>query len=201
VRVRVPAKLSQTKLYQRFQVLVHEVAKFGVVGAINTVVHFGLSNLLHLHLDWGPLTSNGIAIAVAATSSYFMNRHWTFRHRARSGAGREYSLFFLLNGVGWVISQACVGVTTYGLGLTGPLAYNAAQVVGVVLGMGFRFATYKRWVFLPLEVAGPDSPDGGSGATPLPGGPLGSSGVAKFAGSKTDEPSEEAATAPAGTGW
>jgi putative flippase GtrA len=156
-------------LYQRFQVLVHEMAKFGVVGAINTVLHFGLFNLLHLKYGWGPLTSNGIAIAVAATSSYFMNRHWTFRHRARTGAGREYSLFFLLNGVGWIISQACVGITTYVLGLTGALASNAALVVGVALGMGFRFATYKRWVFLPLEDDEPVEPV----ASEAPAGPVG----------------------------
>ena len=160
-------------LYQRFQGLVHEMAKFGVVGAINTVLHFGLFNLLHLKFGWGPLTSNGIAIAVAATSSYFMNRHWTFRHRARTGAGREYSLFFLLNGVGWVISQACVGITTYVLGLTGALASNGALVVGVALGMGFRFATYKRWVFLPLEgeVEGPGGPGGGTPPQPAPVAP------------------------------
>jgi putative flippase GtrA len=162
-----------TALYRRFQVLVHEMAKFGVVGAINTVVHFGLFNLLHLRYGWGPLTSNGIAIAVAATSSYYMNRHWTFRHRARTGAGREYSLFFLLNGVGWIISQACVAITTYVLDLTGAVASNGALVVGVALGMGFRFATYKRWVFLPLDGTEPDEV-----AAEMPGGPAGANGAA-----------------------
>jgi putative flippase GtrA len=169
------------KLYQRFQVLVHEMAKFGVVGAINTVLHFGLFNLMRFHLGWGPLTSNGIAIAVAATSSYFMNRHWTFRHRARSGAGREYSLFFLLNLVGWVISQACVAVTTYVLHLSGPLAANGALVVGVALGMGFRFGTYKRWVFLPSAGA--------------------SAGVARAGARPGSGSSEEASAAPAGSRW
>lgn len=149
-------------LYARWRVLVHELAKFGIVGAINTIVHFGLLNLMVLWLGLRPLVANGIAIAVAATSSYFMNREWTFRHRARSGVGREYSLFFVLNGVGWVISQACVAFTTYVLDMHGPLALNAAVVAGVVLGTFFRFLTYKRWVFLAHEpralVAAGDSP-------------------------------------------
>lgn len=136
-------------LYDRFQVLVHELAKFGVVGAINTAIHFGLYNLMNERIGLGPLTSNGIAIAIAATSSYVMNRHWTFKHRARSGTRREYSLFFLLNGIGWLISQVCLGFTVYVLDQTGPLAENLALVAGVALGMGFRFLTYKRWVFLP----------------------------------------------------
>jgi putative flippase GtrA len=165
VRVRLTRQL-----YLRFQVLVHELAKFGIVGAINTVVHFGLANLLHFRFGVGEVTANGIAVATAATSSYFMNRHWTFRHRARTGAGREYSLFFLLNGVGLVISEACVGFTKFVLGLSGPLAYNSALVAGVALGMGFRFATYKRWVFLPSEAEPPGAGGftGGSPGLPSP---------------------------------
>jgi putative flippase GtrA len=138
-------------LYERWQVLVHEIAKFGIVGAVNTVLHFGLFNLLSVRFGVGPLTSNGIAIAVAATSSYFMNREWTFRHRARRGLRREYSMFFLLNGVGLVISEACLGFTHYVLGYQGQLAHNAALVAGVALGTLFRFLTYKRWVFLASD--------------------------------------------------
>jgi putative flippase GtrA len=140
-------------LYVRWQVVVHEIAKFGIVGAFNTVLHFGLFNLLRFTVGLGPLTANGLAIAVAATSSYVMNRHWTFRHRARTGVGREYSLFFLLNGVGMVISEACVGFTHYVLGQTSALALNAALAAGVGLGMVFRFTAYKRWVFMSRERA------------------------------------------------
>jgi putative flippase GtrA len=205
VRVR-----AARQLYSRFQVLVHEMAKFGVVGAINTIVHFGLANLLHLRMGVGEMTANGIAVAAAATSSYFMNRHWTFRHRARSGGGREYSLFFLLNGVGLVISSACVGFTKFVLGLSGPLAYNAALVAGVVLGMGFRFATYKRWVFLPSQAtpggtgtpvaAQPDLPPGSGAAQVRPVRSLGDRRPSR-ASLAAAEPSEESARASAGSGW
>jgi putative flippase GtrA len=92
-------------------------------------------------------------VAVAATSSFFMNRHWTFRHRARTGLRREYTLFFLLNGVGLLIANACILVVEQGLGKSGPLWFNIAQVAGLALGMVFRFTTYKRWVFLSPERA------------------------------------------------
>jgi putative flippase GtrA len=140
-------------LYARWRVLVHEVAKFGIVGLANTILHFGLANLLHFQLHLGPLTANGLAIAVATTSSYWMNRHWTFRHRARTGLSREYSLFFVLNGVGFLISEGSVAFTRYVLGLEGPLAYNAALAAGVAVGMVFRFLTYKRWVFVEPDEA------------------------------------------------
>jgi putative flippase GtrA len=140
-------------LYQRWRHLVHELAKFGIVGAINTILDFGLANLLYLGLGWPAVGAKTASVAVAATSSFFMNRHWTFRHRARTGLRREYTLFFLLNGVGLLIANACILFVEQVLGRTGPLWFNIAQVAGLALGMVFRFTTYKRWVFLSPERA------------------------------------------------
>src|SRR5215217_2731514 len=141
------------RTYDRWRHLVHEMAKFGIVGAVNTVLDFGLANLLYLGLGWPSLGSKTASVAVAATSSYFMNRHWTFRHRARTGLRREYTLFFLLNGVGLLISDACILIVERGFGRTGALWFNLAQVAGLALGMVFRFTTYKRWVFVSPERA------------------------------------------------
>jgi putative flippase GtrA len=140
-------------LYLRWQTLVHELAKFGIVGAINTVIDFGIFNALRAGFDVGPLTSSTIALVIAATSSYLMNRYWTFRHRARSGLGREYLLFFVLNGIGLGIQLSCIAVSHYLLGFTSLYADNLAKVVGLLIGTVFRFLTYKRWVFLEPEAA------------------------------------------------
>ncbi len=143
-----------TAIYDRWRHLVHELAKFGIVGAINTVLDFGLANLLVFGLHWSPLVGKAGSVAVAATSSYFMNRHWTFRHRARTGLGREYGLFFVLNGVGLLIAEACIWTVHNGMHKSGPIWFNVAQLAGLVLGMAFRFTTYKRWVFVhPDRVA------------------------------------------------
>ena len=141
-------------LYRRWRQLVHELAKFGIVGAVNTVVDFGVFNFLLLNgLGHKPLVSNMIALTVAATSSFFMNRYWTFRHRGRTNLRREYTLFFLLNLVGLAISLVCVWLVRYGFALEGLLWLNAAKGLGLVLGMAFRFTTYRRWVFVSEERA------------------------------------------------
>jgi putative flippase GtrA len=142
-----------TSLYERWRHLVHELAKFGIVGAVNTVLDFGLANLLYLGFGWPSLGAKTSSVAVAATSSFFMNRHWTFRHRARTGLRREYTLFFLLNGVGLLIANACILVVERGFGKTGALWFNLAQVAGLALGMVFRFTTYRRFVFVSHERA------------------------------------------------
>ena len=140
-------------LYQRWRHLAHEMAKFGIVGAFNTVLDFGLFNLLYVGLGWTALGANAASVAVAATSSFFMNRHWTFRHRARTDLRREYLVFFLLNGVGLLIATGCILFVERVLDQTGPLWLNIAKVAGLVLGMIFRFTTYKRFVFLSPERA------------------------------------------------
>ena len=135
------------KLYQRFQHLIHELAKFGVVGLIGFVITDGGTNLLHVRLGIGPLTSNVIATAVATAFSFAGNRWWTFRHRARTQIHRETVIFFVLNGVGLAIQLACIGFTYYVLGLTDHLSYNIALAIGIGLGTLFRFWSYRKWVW------------------------------------------------------
>ncbi|WUI00586.1 GtrA family protein [Spirillospora sp. NBC_00431] len=137
------------KIHRQFAHLVQELAKFGSVGAIAFVITVAIGNGLHTGLGVGPLTSNGLATIVATTFSYLANRYWTFRHRDRTGLGREYVLFFGLNGVGLVITELFIGFAHYVLGLDGAVSYNAALVVGTGVATLFRFWSYKKWVFLP----------------------------------------------------
>jgi putative flippase GtrA len=141
-------------LYYRLDHLVRELLKFGLVGGLAYIVDIGIFNAVYQATDGAkPLTAKTVSVIVATTVAYFGNRHWTFRHRGRSGLRREYVLFFALNGVGLAIALACLGFSHYVLGFTGPLADNiAANVVGLAFGTAFRFWSYRRWVF-PAELA------------------------------------------------
>jgi putative flippase GtrA len=143
-------------LYERFQQLVHEAAKFGVVGIIAFLVTAVGTNLLHFRAGMGPLTSNVIATIVGTFVSFFGHRQWTFRHREGSTMVREYVVFFGLNAIGLGIQLLCISFTYYVLDMHGKLAYNVALIVGIGLGTLFRFWSYRRWVWLvPAEaVAG-----------------------------------------------
>jgi putative flippase GtrA len=136
-----------------WQVLLKELSAFGVVGVINLAVDIGIFNALHFGAGIGPLTSKVISTTVATTSAYFMNRHWSFSHRARTGLAREYMLFFVLNGIALVMGLLVLGLTRYGFGFTGKLSLNVANLVGIAIGTVFRFWSYKRWVFPPSAEA------------------------------------------------
>jgi putative flippase GtrA len=140
------------RLIKRFEHLIHEVGKFGVVGAIAFAVDFSVFNLLLNPI--GPLPAKTVSTVISASVAFVGNRFWTWRHRPRSGLGREYGLYFLFNGVGLGIGLACLWLSHYGLGSFWPgvfqnrLADNISSLgVGMVLGTLFRFWSYRRIVF------------------------------------------------------
>ena len=150
------------RLRETLSSLVREIAKFGVVGMLAFVIDVGLFNLLMFAggsgpLNDKPLTAKVISVVAATTFAYFGNRFWTFRHRARTNMGREYVLFFVLNGIAMLIALSCLWFSHYALGLDSALADNiSANVIGLVLGTLFRFWSYRKWVF-PAIPAGDDA--------------------------------------------
>ena len=145
-------------MYARFTVLIHEIAKFGVVGGIGFVVQLGVTDTVHLGLGLGALTSVVVGYLIATVVTFLGNRHWAFKHRQGKGLGHETAMFFLLNMVGLGIQEAVVAFVHYGLHMTDPLSYNVANIVGIGLGTLFRLWSYRKWVFLevneePAEVA------------------------------------------------
>ncbi len=135
-------------LRKRFAELIPELAKFGVVGVIGSVIDLGGAAYLHGTVGVGPMVSKGLSIAAATVVTYFGSRFWTFRHRVNQALLREGILFVALNVVGLAIAECVIALVTYGLDMKSTLAYNAASVAGTGLGTIFRYFSYKKWVFL-----------------------------------------------------
>jgi len=136
------------RLRDRWHALIKELTKFGIIGVVNTALDFAVWNAL---LFIGPIKAQIVSTIVSATSSYFMNRHWTFRHRARSGLRREYLLFFGFNAVGLLITAGILGVATYAFDVEHVAALNVVKLFAIAVATAFRFWAYRRWVFLHPE--------------------------------------------------
>ena len=135
-----------------------ELGKFGVIGLVAYIIDLTIFNVLRFAGGEGPLydkplTAKVISVLAATTFAYFGNRHWTFKDRSRSSFRRQYTLYFVFNAVGMIISLSCLWVSHYLLGFESALADNiSANVVGLVLGTVFRFWGYHNWVF-PNDVS------------------------------------------------
>jgi putative flippase GtrA len=143
-------------------VLVREMLKFGMVGAVAFVIDLGGYNLLvfgpHLLGMLGegntqgilydkPLTARVISASAATLVAWLGNRLWTFRHRRHRQASHELALFVFFNVVAMVISVACLGFSRYVLGLDSQLSDNLTNIVGIAIGTLFRFWSYRKFVF------------------------------------------------------
>ena len=143
-------------------VLVREMLKFGMVGAVAFVIDLGGYNLLvfgpHLLgllgegntsgvLNSKPLTARLISASVATIVAWLGNRLWTFRHRRNRQAGHELALFVMFNVAAMVIAVVALGFSRYVLDLHSQLSDNLTNVVGVAIGTLFRFWAYRKFVF------------------------------------------------------
>ncbi len=146
---------SARRLYLRFRHLIHEGAKFGVVGIIGVVITDGGTNLLKSHTSMGWLSATAIATVAATAFAYVASRYWTFKNRERSSVRRETVLFFVLNGVGLAIQLACVGFVVKVLGEPGKVPANIALLAGIALGTIFRWFSYRKWVWTDKRQAMP----------------------------------------------
>ena len=145
--------------YLRFQLLVHEVAKFGVVGAVGFVVQIGAQDGLRYGAGLGPQTALVIAYIVATVVTFVGNRYWAFKHRKGKGLRRESVTFVVLNCIGIVIQLGVVDVAYYGMGYKDGLSYNIATVIGIGIATLFRLYAYRKFVFLEHVADGDDQAD------------------------------------------
>jgi len=146
------------RLYQRFRALIHEGAKFLVVGGIGFAVTEAGFNLLHFDLRLGLFTSNAVATIAAMAVTFTGNRYWTFRDREGHGTARETISFVVLNTIGLLIQYACVWIAQDAFGVTGKIPTNIAYLFGIALGTLFRFWSYRRWVWLAPGAPGAIGP-------------------------------------------
>ena len=134
-------------LRDTWRVFLKELSAFGVVGAINFGLDVTIFQLMLEVVGADVLLSKIVSTTITTTTAYFMHRHWSFSHRARTGLRREYPIFFLVNALTLLLSLAMLAVVRYGLDETDVLILQVTNVASIAVGTAIRFTAYKRWVF------------------------------------------------------
>lgn len=124
-----------------------QMGKLAVIGLINTVVDFALSNVFRFVLDWNLFVAVSVAFVLATLVSYVLNRRWTFQLRDGWFKAGETSMFLAVNGVALLVTNGIVGLANAWLGPLGPVGFNVAKVVAAALILLPKFAGYRDVVF------------------------------------------------------
>lgn len=122
-----------------------EFLRFGVVGTIgfvvDTAVLYGA-----LALGGGLYLGRAISYVTAATTTWLLNRVWTFRGRGGGPVHRQWALFLVVNLVGFALNYG-----TYALLVSLVPGVAAQPILGVaagsIAGMFANFALSRRLVF------------------------------------------------------
>lgn len=122
------------------------ILRFATVGATTTVLHLGLFALLNVTVS--TQLANLLALVLATVVNTYLNRAWTFGHRAGAGnVAREQVQGMLV----FLLTWAATGAGLAALDATWPDAGTLIQVlaIGVCTAVStvVRFVSMRYWIF------------------------------------------------------
>ena len=146
--------------------IVWPIAKFGVIGVLNTLIDWGVLGFLTLYFAVDPKEEfilfglfgltfyflyKSASFVVANVNSYFWNKYWTFSGNISKRTPQEFIQFFAVSVIGFLLN---VGIAVYIFSSIQPAAgFNSDQwgIVGAALGslagLIWNFIGYKLFVF------------------------------------------------------
>jgi putative flippase GtrA len=128
----------------RFQLLL-EFLRFGVVGTIGFIVDTAVL-YAGLALGLGLYGGRAVSYLAAATTTWALNRVWTFRGRGNGRVHQQWALFLLVNLIGFAMNYG-----TYAALIAFVPMVAAHPVLGVaagaIAGMFGNFLLSRQLVF------------------------------------------------------
>lgn len=116
--------------------------KFALVGTFNTLVDFTVYIFFTRVIIWPYLVAATLSFLVAVTSSFLLNRYWTFRVQNKNFV-TEYFKFILVASGGLLLSLSLLFILVerfYWYDLL-------AKLLIVVVVMNWNFFLQKYWTF------------------------------------------------------
>lgn len=132
--------------------------KFAAVGAIGTVVDFGVFNFLNLVAGRAPVFSQAISFTVAVVNNFLWNRHWTYPDSRGKAVHHQMASFGLINVVGLLIRTPIIGTMEGPLGDWAArlgvqaktaviIGHNAALALAIGIVMLWNYFANRYWTY------------------------------------------------------
>jgi putative flippase GtrA len=120
------------------------IARFGLVGLVNTAIGFAVVVLLDPVLGVPPALANAASYTVGITVGFLLSRNFVFRSRARLSAT---GLRYLIAALGaFALNQVVLRLVGLALG-AGSIQHIAAQLSAMAVYSAVFFLVCRLWVF------------------------------------------------------
>jgi putative flippase GtrA len=126
--------------------------RFGLVGAANTALDFGLLLVLANFFAVPHVIANIISSSIAFVSSFFANKKYTFKTTGQSVI-REMILFTIVTLFGlWVIQSAIITLLTppiQSIVTNDTITLVIAKLIATLASLTWNYVLYSKVVFKP----------------------------------------------------
>ena len=132
--------------------------KFAIVGAIGTVVDFGVFNLLNIAFGLVPIYAQAISFAAAVFNNFMWNRHWTYPESRSKKVHHQMLQFGLINVAGLIIRTPIIGGLEHPLGVfvtrfgvrqaaADGIGENLALAIAIGIVMLWNYFANRYWTY------------------------------------------------------
>ena len=122
--------------------LLAQIAKFGIVGIIATVIDFAILIVLTELFGVDTVVSATISFTISVVFNYLASMRYVFKHRDGLSRQREFAIFLVLSIAGLIINDVMMWMGTEFTSVD----YRIVKVVATFVVMIWNFVTRK--VFL-----------------------------------------------------
>jgi putative flippase GtrA len=164
----VPLGLVVSSFIAKKIPLVWQLAKFLVIGVMNTLVDIGVLALITILVStshpseetWFTAASltityyslyKAISFIIANINSFFWNKYWTFGSVKTTQTTHQFFQFFLVSLVGFAINVVIASFVFSTVSQMGTFTIAQAGLIGAamgsILGLAWNFVGYKFFVF------------------------------------------------------
>ena len=123
-----------------------KIIKFGIVGAIGSIINFGVYKLVTIIIPEAYSLAAVAAFIVAVTNNYILNHLWTFKQDVSGDkiSFRYYLKYIAVNLLGLGINLAVLNIIIYFFGNETNLI---GQAFGIIAGMISNYLFSNYFVF------------------------------------------------------
>jgi putative flippase GtrA len=120
--------------------------RFGMVGVAGFLIDVGVLYMTLTLLSAGPYVGRGVSYLAAASSTWYLNRRFTFAARRSTAIGPEWLKFVLFNAAGGGLNYATYVVWLHYFGTSG-LVPATGVGLGSLSGLCVNFTLSRQLVF------------------------------------------------------
>lgn len=128
-------------MQKKLQTLFVQVTKFGLVGAVNTLLDLAIFTFLVQW--WHYAIVKVISYGAGMVCSFVLNKRWTFRSRKKTDARQLVALIV----VNLISLGVATGIMALLMEVIGMQNEKLANIITIPFSMGVNFLGTRLWVF------------------------------------------------------